>query len=298
MESQQRLTIGAALACLSPGDTLYIHGGTYTGQKNVINSQLFTLPSGTDWAPVTIAGVSGEVVILRPPSGFSAIEYGSPVAYTVVSDLVIDMVNSGSLPGRGGGASGVYVGYGANHNRFLRLEVKNSGANGFEFGNFHGNAPFNEVIDCRVHHNGQASGINNGYGFYIGTSDNIFEGNDVYANGGYGFHLYDNSGTPKVSRNIIRNNRIHGNGTHGGVNYGIVVAWGDGNQISGNSIYENLGGILVYTNSTNTEVANNWLYSNGPLESILIQYASGTILQNNAISDGLVLDLGTSTIYP
>jgi parallel beta-helix repeat protein len=277
---------------------LYIHGGTYTGSKNVINTQIYTLRSGTQSALVTIAGVSGETVILQPPGGYSGIEYGSAVAYTVIRDLVLDMVNSASIPGRAGGASGVYVGMGANHNRFLRLEVKNSGANGFEFGNYNGNAPFNEVIDCKIHHNGQASGPNNGYGLYVGTSDNTFEGNDGYANGGYGFHLYDNSGSPKVSRNIVRNNRIHGNGTHGGINYGIVVAWGDSNKISDNTIYENQGGILVYTNSTNTEVYSNSVYRNGPLESVLIQYATGTIMQGNSISDGLVLDLGYSTLYP
>ena len=41
-------------------------------------------------------------------------------------------------------------------------------------------------------------------------------------------------------------------------------------------IYGNAGGIQIYTNSSNTSVYNNTIYSNRPLEGIVIQYATGT----------------------
>ena len=110
-------------------------------------------------------------------------------------------------------------------------------------------------------------------------------------------HFYNNSGAMDVARNVIRNNRIHDNGTHGGTNYGVVVAWGAGNLIHDNLIYGNRGGIQVYTNSSNAEVFNNTIYGNAPLEGIMIQYATGTIVRDNAVYDNTIniSDLGSGT---
>jgi parallel beta-helix repeat protein len=289
-------TIRFALSRLAAGDTLYIRGGTYTGGDNTIDSQTAALRSGTSWSnAITIAGYSGEPVTIQPPDNVSGIRLttGAP-AYFIFQDFTIDMANS-TRSGGAGGADGVYLSSGAHHNRFQRVEVKNNAASGFQFSSANGNSPFNEVLNCAIHDNGSAPGINRGYGLYISTSDNLFEGNDVYGNGGYGFHLYDSSGPFNVARNIIRNNSVHDNGTHGGNNYGIAIAWGDGNQIEGNRIHGNRGGILVYTNSTNTKVLNNTIHDNGPLESILVQYATGTIIQDNLIDAAGIVDMGNGT---
>jgi hypothetical protein len=102
------------------------------------------------------------------------------------------MASSGS----GADADGVFV-HTAHHNRFEPLEVINSQNFGVHFGL---NTSFNEVIESWIHHNGFAgSPITNGHGLYI------FEGNDVYENQGYGFHIYSNNG-PRLdpSRNVVR----------------------------------------------------------------------------------------------
>jgi parallel beta-helix repeat protein len=234
-----------------------------------------------------------------PPDGQGAIRLtASAPHYVVVQDLIIDMRNQTRGP-QEGGPDGVYVSGGAHHNRFQRLEVKNNTVNGFQFSNNNGNSPFNEVLDCSIHDNGRADGVNHGYGAYVFTSDNLFVGNDVYNNGGYGLHFFNNGGPYDVSRNVIRNNRIHDNGTHGGSNYGIVVAWGDKNTVQDNSIVANGGGVLVYVNSTNAVVANNTITSNRPGEGILIQYASGTVVRDNVVYDNAtdIVDLGTGTIF-
>ena len=155
------------------------------------------------------------------------------------------MINA-TLPEGRGGPNGIYLSSGAHHNRFERLEVKNSQGNGIVFSNNNGNSPFNEVLNCSIHDNGRYPGVNQGYGAYVFTSDNLFEGNDIYNNGGYGLHFYNNSGATDVARNVIRYNRIHDNGTHGGTNYGIVVAWGTGNLIYGNQVYGNAVGFRLY----------------------------------------------------
>jgi parallel beta-helix repeat protein len=281
------------VAQLRAGDTLYLRGGEYTGPENTIDSQLGALPSGSSFSnPITIAAAPSESVTIRPPDGQSGIRLraGAP-AYLIFQDLIIDMVNQ-TTPG-GGGASGVFVSDGAHHNRFLRLEVKNNSGNGFAFGD---NAAFNEVIGCSVHDNGNHPGVNLGYGFYVSSSDNLFDGNEIYNNNGYGMHFYDFDGPLNVARNVIRNNRIYGNGGGGGTNYGIVVAWGDANVIHDNEIYDNRGGILIYTNSSNAQVYNNTLRGITHFEGVLIQGARSTVVRDNHLNGSRLVDLGVDTV--
>jgi len=154
-------------------------------------------------------------------------------------------------------------------------------------------SPFNEVLNCSIHDNGRFPGINTGYGAYVFSSDNLFEGNEIYNNSGYGLHFYNNHGALNVSRNIIRRNRIYDNGTHGGTNYGIVVAYGDRNQVYENTIYGNSGGVMVYTKSSGAEVYNNTIYNN-MVTGIMIQYASGSVVRDNTLygNGEDIVDLG------
>jgi parallel beta-helix repeat protein len=125
-------------------------------------------------------------------------------------------------------------------------------------------------------------GINNGYGIYMFTTDNVVDGNEFYSNCAYAIVAYGD-------RNVFRNNVIHDNGTRGGVNYGINIGSSSyplrsaDNVIHDNTIYNNRGGILVYTNAESTQVFNNTVYDNRPLEGILIQYAKGSVIRNNRV---------------
>jgi parallel beta-helix repeat protein len=247
-----------------------------------------------------IAGHPSEVVTLEPPDGQEAIRLTSSAPhYLIFQDLVVDMARQthGSADS---GPNAIFLSGGAHHNRFQRLEIKNNTTHGLMFGDESAavTSPFNEVLNCSIHDNGRYPGTNSGYGAYIFSSDNLFEGNDVYNNGGYGLHFYSNHGPLNVTRNVIRGNKIHDNGTHGGTNYGIVVAWGADNLIYDNSIYGNRGGILIYTNSSSTQVHDNTIYNNTSLEGILIQYATGAIVRDNVVyGNGVdILDLGSGTV--
>jgi parallel beta-helix repeat protein len=292
-------TLRFALGRMRAGDTLYLRGGTYTGADNTIDSEIGTVPSGTSWSnPVVIGGYAGELVTIRPPGGMHGVRLtaGSP-HYVIVQDLTIDMGNQVSNPDSS--PNGVYVSSGANHNRFLRLDIKNAISFGLVFSPNNRNSPFNEVIDCRIHDNGFTGGDSrNGHGMYIATSDNLIEGNEVYDNRGFGIHFYNNAGPKLVARNIARNNRIHGNGSNGGSIYGIAVAYGEANVITRNEIYDNPGGILVYTGSDQAELSNNTIRTNRPLEGIMIQYATATIVRDNILYENGtdILDLGTTSV--
>jgi hypothetical protein len=279
---------------------LYIRGGTYTGLENTIDSVRGTVRSGTSSSnAITIAGYPSEAVTIRPPqsgNGFGIRLSGA--SYVIVQDLTIDMVEQGGA--WEAAPVGVYLSGGANHNRFQRLEIENNISFGLIFSASDGNSPFNEVINCRIHDNGSVgvTDEHNGHGLYIQTSDNIIEGNEIYSNRGYGIHAFNGSNPMSVARNSIRNNMIHGNGTHGGTAYGAVIASGDGNLLSGNQIYNNPGGVLVYTNSTQAEVSGNTIYGNSPLEGILIQYAINSVVKDNIVyGNGTdIVDLGTNTV--
>ncbi len=293
-QAQNKLTISAAVACASAGDTVLIRGGTYTGTLNRLDSSAFTVRSGTSFtSAITIGGYSGETVVIQPPSGVTPINYASAVAYTIVQDLVIDMVNSASIGTMG--PSGIFVGGGANHNRFQRLEIKNNGTHGIQFSDTIANSPFNELLNSSIHTNGQAAGSYQGYGLFIYTGDNLIDGNDIYDNGSYGGLFYDNDGTVNVSRNVIRNNRWHGNGTHGGSSCGLLVASGDNNKAYNNVVYSNSDvGICGYTNATNLLIAQNTVYGNtGP--GITLQYYGGPPnVANNIVyfNGGTISDFG------
>jgi len=160
---------------------------------------------------------------------------------------------------------------------------------------------FLEVLDCRIHDNGLRSVVVNiAYGAYIETADNLVENTEIYNNAGYGLHFFNNSvpGIQFVNRNVIQKNRIHDNGINGGTNYGIVIASGDGNVAKDNLIYGNRGGMFLYTNSSNANVSNNTVYSNTPLEGILIREATRSVVRDNIVyGNGTdILDQGTATV--
>ena len=293
-------TLRYAVAQLRAGDTLYLRGGTYTGPANTIDSALGTVRSGTSSQnAIRIAGYASETATIQPPDGQQhAISLTTPgLGYLIFQDLIIDMINA-TLPENRGGPNGIYLSSGAHHNRFERLEVKNSQGTGIVFSNHDGNSPFNEVLNCSIHDNGRYPGVNQGYGAYVFTSDNLFEGNDIYNNGGYGLHFYNNSGARDVARNVIRHNRIHDNGIHGGTNYGVVVAWGDRQYDPRQHYLRQSWRDPGLHEQFKCRGAQQHCPRQRTFEGILIQYATGTVVRDNAVYDNTtnISDFGTGTL--
>lgn len=302
-----------AVAKLQAGDTLYIRGGVYTEASDTIDSQRCgcAFPSGTSWSsPITIGGYPGESVTIQPPNGSGAIGLttGAP-HYLVFQDFAIDMsrqtdpvnIRVADAP------EAIYVAYGAHHIRFQRLDIGHTMSNAVHWST--NNAPvafssFLELLNSKIHHAGQATGdndhggpgINTGYAIYMFTSDNTLDGNEFYSNNANAIVAYG-------SRHVIKNNTIHDNGLRGGTNYGVSLGSSayplnsDANVIQRNTIFNNNGGILVYTNATNTQVTANTVYGNR-FEGIMVQYANGTSITDNTVyGNGMdYVDLGTATL--
>ncbi len=308
------LTPAFGVSQLHAGDTLLIRVGTYTGTGAVIDSIQNTVRSGTSWAnPITIAAYGGsttangtygpsgsaEVVVLQPPINRSPVALSTNIgsglnaSYLILKDLILDGVNSG--PGTGSTAEVVYM-YLCDHVRLQQCEIKNNATFGVHLGFV---TPFNEFLRNAIHNVGNSSSTaGNGHGLYITASDNLFDANSVYTCGGYGFHIYNNTGThADPSRNVLRNNLVHATGlATANTCYGLAIVWGDSNQVYNNILYNNSGGgAQLYTFSTKTTFVNNTITGNS-LEGLALQYyGAGVTVENNISFNntiGQVVDYG------
>ncbi len=299
--------ISYAVSQLSAGDTLYIRGGTYTNTADRIDSQDYTVPTGTNatTGAISIVGYPGETVVIKPPNGKSAIRFAThTVNYYHVTDIDSDM-SLQTTPATG--PNGHYVSENSSYHIFDRCDIYNNssvgaGANTTTVagGSGTGNAHHNIWRNCNVYGNGQGWGVNQGYGFYLDSTDNIIENCNIYSNGGYGIHIYNFSAS--AHRNIVRNNLVYGNGTDGGTNFGILYAEGSDGLVYNNVVYGNRGGIQVYTGSSNIGVYNNTVVGNTVYSGIELQYYGGAPIINNNIVYSNAADIvdygGTATIGP
>lgn len=284
------LTIAHGVALLFASDTLYIRGGTYTGSANVISSDN-TVRGGTSWADaITIAAFPGETVTIQPPNHMDVVGFNTPTQkYLIFDHLIMDCVNqTGSTDTCVyiGGAGGGLAGSGAGYIRIQDCEIKNSSFVGIMLP-YHG-AGYNEILRNSIHNIGDdldPAVEDPQHGTYINSGHNLIEGNDFFANMDYGVHIY---GTVDASFNVVRGNRVHGNGlsTHNFTSYGILVATGHDNLVVNNLVWGNRGGIqiggedqLIYQNT----VYNNDIVGGG---GILIQASSTRAVVKNNISYG------------
>lgn len=270
-EAQPFLTVSRGVSVLTPGDTLYILGGTYA------ESLLDNIPAGISWnAPVTIAAAPGHTVILKPNSVAGwVLHFQGPQQYIIIDGLVLDATNvvyDAVKITEGGGAGS------AHHIRLIRCEVKNAPGQGILVTQF---ADLNEFIDLNVYDNGSSR---YDHGFYISTSNNLVEGSTIHHNTGYGVHVY-NSNEGRANHNTVRNNKIFDNGYVGGDSAGIILGSGDSNSAYNNLVWHNRAGIqIAYSNPSNTTVYNNTVYANFTYGIYIHGDSSGTIIRNNLLN--------------
>jgi parallel beta-helix repeat protein len=280
-----RRTIPAGLACLKAGDTLYVRAGTYVGR---INSNQITIPTGTSWSTaVRIAGYPGERVILQAPSGGGVVGLAhSYIQYVIFDNLVFDGAWAGNF-----GTSVISLWGGANHVRFVNVEVKNSPSQGITV--FWGNglsSDFNEFIDCDVHDNGTEDNLD--HGLYISSGNTLVEGCRIYNNKAWGVHIYNGYSGQTANNNIIRNNHLIGNGTTSPNGGGVISGSGSGTLIANNVINGNRDGILICCGTatpSNHKIFNNTIHGNSRW-GVEVQKGTGHQIRNNIIRSNAMAD--------
>lgn len=255
-------TLEKGVSILSPGDILYVRGGTY--QRN---HSRWSPPNGISWTEaITIKAYQNEKVIVKPLPASGKTQYAvfyflNNSQYIIMDGLTVD-ANGGDFGYRLGDVNT------AHHIRISNGEIKNSTFNGIQGGS----AEYVEVINMNIH--GGPS-----YPIYLNGSHWLIKGCEIHDKEGFGIHIYSGGFTP--SHNLIINNKIYGNGKAG-----VIVTKGDGNKIINNLIWGNERGIQVYSNATNTIIYNNTIYLNLKNQVLLTSSSSKSFVRNNILVGG------------
>lgn len=243
-------TIRKGVTVLTPGDILYVKSGTY---PESILSWKTPIPNGESWGkPITVSVYPGHAVTITPPNGHAFFWINDGQAkYLIINGFIVDGQNH-ALHGFKFHENTRYV-------RIQNTEVKNSTISGILVSPVSGisNETHHEFINMKVHHNGESR---LDHGFYVGTSSNLFEGNEVFSHPGYGFHIY-HSKESTANHNMVRYNRVHNNSLDGW-SCGILLSSGEGNVAHSNIAYENFIGLCSQYRSANAQIFNNIAYQN------------------------------------
>ncbi|MDT3778025.1 right-handed parallel beta-helix repeat-containing protein [Nitrospira sp. MA-1] len=262
------LTLEKGVRSLSPGDILYVRGGTY--QRN---EQLWSPPSGTSWThAIMVKAYQKEKVIIKPlPSknfpGNSVFYFKDKSQYIIMEGLVLDGTN---------GAFGYVMGTGSHHIRIRNGEIKNTPNSAIQGSG----ADFIEIINLKIHDSWLGiegyAGRTRSYGFYLNGSYNLVQDCEIYNNHGNGIHIFSTSFTP--SHNRIINNRIYNNGRAG-----VIVTTGTNNQVINNVIWGNEVGVHVDYRATNTAIYHNAIYGSEKYEIRLGVDSDKSFVRNNIL---------------
>lgn len=263
-------TFARAVKPLRAGDTLYIRGGTWTQQLDLMNT------SGTSSAWIKIAGYPGETVTIRYAEplvgGYGPIKARGTRGYFIFENFILDGINM--PPSTGWQIDS------KNHHFILRnLEIKNFRYNGlYTAGND------TQVINCKIHDNKPPNSTGYFYGIYASRGSNLLiQGSQFYNNSGGGLHLFPGP----LSNPVIRNNSIHHNNYQSNASVGGIILYGSSGTIYNAKIYNN----LVYRNGTS---------SSGSATGIRLVYTSGAKVWNNTVygnkTYGLQIGSSSSTV--
>jgi len=185
-------TMEGAQSKLSPGDTVYLRGGTYAG-AHVIKV------SGTASARINFVGYPGESpIIVNDANNYNNLSIQG-------SYLTFDHLKVTQPYDRG---KALEITLGKNHVTLSNCEIYGSVGQGVMLIGDH-----NTIIRNAIHDNG--SYANQDHGMYVEGQYNNIQYNRIYNNWAYGLHLYSESGQPG-GNNLVEGNLIYHNG-YGGV---------------------------------------------------------------------------------
>lgn len=304
--STPKATLGSAVACLTPGDTLLVRAGTY------VEALIGTIPSGTSWSnKVRIAAYPSETVWMRPTSASGdVLRFTGTQQFIEIDGIGLDGTNitNADVVNITDGCGGVVCsGNNAHHIRIQNAEViAGTGSQGFLLTGFDGTGTgHNEFLYITLHGNGGSDFV---HGFYVsGNPNNLIDHCEIYDFTGAAIHLYSGYGHPFAS-NVVSNNRIHDARSTGAGqrHWGLLIAdYATDTVAFNNAIWgmPNEGasavGLFDYA-GLRSLIYNNTIYGGGGEGLVEEIYAASGTLKNNisyANAGGNWRNSGTATNF-
>jgi Right handed beta helix region len=280
--------IDTAAGKMSPGDVLYLRGGTY-GSAYSIHA------SGTAAAPLHFIGYPGEAAILVAPStsaqwttlsvqgnylGFQHLHITDHHVPSNAVEIVVAAHDVTFSDCEIYGAAGQGVILVGSHNTFVHNDIHDNGYHDKLDHGVYVEGSYNTIRGNRIYNNWTY-----GIQFYNGTGsgggNNVAEQNVIYHNG-YGAKaavagFSDTAGVIMADvhpNNVVRNNVLCDNADYAL----LVVANQPGQQVSGNvSCYNHTGGFYLAQPGTGSTFTGNISYNDA--QPALIAYP--TVTSNN-----------------
>ena len=193
-------------SAVKPGNTIYIHGGTYYGayEANL---------NGAAAKPITVRPWYDETVIIDSrkdvPAGLAAtLEFKG--SYTHIMGLTIRNSNPNHYIPLANGRDGVF--YLGSYNKLINCIIHDNTGNGIGFWS---SAIGSEVAGCIIYHNGTiGSDRGHGHGLYIQNDSDTYKlihDNIIFNSFGKGAQIYGTSvgvRNVKMTNNVIFNSAL------------------------------------------------------------------------------------------
>jgi parallel beta-helix repeat protein len=277
-------TINQGVSCMSGGDEVIIHAGTYTES---LGGFATAVPAGSSGNPTVVRSVQGEVVWVHGNiqlhgawtvfdginvSNLGAEVNGSPTCIDVQDDhITLQNLEVGYCADQGVAGHNI-PGQSANNTTLINLTIHHAGfkpdgtyvcnvgqpagQHGFCHATyFGGDTPGDSVTGLVVR--GGRIHDNDGYGLHNNAPGSVTDGVTFY-NQGYSGIIHRGG-----SNTAVYNSVFYNNGTISGSPVGGI--WGGGGSdsvIYNNTFYQNAVAITM-TNSVNGSVRNNIFWQNG-----------------------------------
>jgi hypothetical protein len=276
-------TLNSGLACLAPGGTLYLRGGTYV---EAVDTQTRSIPGGTSWsAPTTIAAYQNEVVIIQNPALTGLTTAGSVFWLRDPSThyIVLDKLRlAGALVAN---SNGIKISDGAHHIRFQNGQVADTTLSGI----YIGDATDIEILTTIV--SNSTGGLGN-IGI-AGTTDTLtVQGNTILTSARPGIFM-------EVTPGVKTNTALVANTIHDLAGAGIVGIGVTGTGLAANNlIYTVPTGFQVQTGASGFKVYNNTLTAASGTGLQIDSGATGTLVTNALLFGNAtaLVNNGTGTI--
>ena len=270
-EGSPYLTITHAITQISGGDTIYLRGGVFTNDWDMVS-----IPSGSSFsAPTTIRNYVGELPVIRPNTAADVFGfYLDAASYVIFSGLEIDLTNTTSTK------NCIKFTVNAHHNRITNCVLHHvSTGSCISLNGGPSTVGSHEILNNDIHHAGwQWVSGDADHGIYCENKGNTITGNLIHDNQttlGHGVHLFGSA----PDQNIVANNKLWNN-VRGVGSFGLT------NWIYNNVAWSNTVAFQAGSSAGHTYFLNNTAWKNDINYRTLAGMVTNVVFENCSAVQG------------